>query len=152
MEDEHQHQKPCLLPYNFPFCLVHSHNLSGGPLICRSYTISSRTKPWTPSISLLTIRSWASLLGTISQMTALVCKLGSHSYFTRLTFGTLGVIQLDPYLSPFKDALKSRYNKAQSWIKTINETEGGLEKFSRVRSPLIQGETVALTHCLQSGL
>lgn len=43
-----------------------------------------------------------------------------------------GVIQLDPWLEPFKDSLKQRYAKAQNWIKTINETEGGLEKFSRV--------------------
>jgi len=43
-----------------------------------------------------------------------------------------GVVQLDPWLSPFKDALRSRYSHAQKWIKTINDTEGGLEKFSRV--------------------
>jgi len=43
-----------------------------------------------------------------------------------------GVVKLDPWLSPFKEALKHRYNKAQQWIKTINDTEGGLEKFSRV--------------------
>lgn len=42
-----------------------------------------------------------------------------------------GVIQLDPWLEPFKDALKSRYNHAQKWIKDLGETEGGLEKFSR---------------------
>ncbi|KAG9878187.1 putative 1,4-glycogen branching enzyme, partial [Aureobasidium melanogenum] len=42
-----------------------------------------------------------------------------------------GVIKLDPYLDPFKDSLRSRYSKAQKWIKTIDETEGGLDKFSR---------------------
>ncbi|KAL9584082.1 MAG: hypothetical protein Q9212_002329 [Teloschistes hypoglaucus] len=42
-----------------------------------------------------------------------------------------GVVQLDSWLSPFKEALRSRYSHAQKWIKTINETEGGLEKFSR---------------------
>ncbi|XTI89988.1 glycoside hydrolase family 13 protein [Cenococcum geophilum] len=42
-----------------------------------------------------------------------------------------GITQLDPWLSPFKDALRSRYSKAQQWIKTISETEGGMEKFSR---------------------
>ncbi|KAF1833141.1 alpha-glucan branching enzyme [Decorospora gaudefroyi] len=42
-----------------------------------------------------------------------------------------GIIQLDGYLEPFRDALKSRFSKAQQWIKTINETEGSLEKFSR---------------------
>ncbi|KAL1978884.1 hypothetical protein VTN31DRAFT_1743 [Thermomyces dupontii] len=42
-----------------------------------------------------------------------------------------GVLQLDPWLEPHKEALKARYNYAQSWIERINETEGGLEKFSR---------------------
>jgi 1,4-alpha-glucan branching enzyme len=42
-----------------------------------------------------------------------------------------GVIQLDPWLEPFRDSLKSRFAKAQQWIRTIGETEGGLEKFSR---------------------
>ena len=43
----------------------------------------------------------------------------------------LGVIQLDPWLEPFKDALKKRYSHAQQWIKTINDHEGGLDKFSK---------------------
>jgi len=42
---------------------------------------------------------------------------------------------MDGYLEPFKDALKSRFSKAQKWIKTIEETEGGLEKFSRASIP-----------------
>lgn len=42
-----------------------------------------------------------------------------------------GVVQLDPWLSPFKDALRSRYSHAQKWVKTIDDTEGGIEKFSR---------------------
>ncbi|KAH7073558.1 alpha-glucan branching enzyme [Paraphoma chrysanthemicola] len=42
-----------------------------------------------------------------------------------------GIIQLDGYLEPFKGALQSRFAKAQKWIKTIDETEGGLDKFSR---------------------
>ncbi|KAL7909904.1 hypothetical protein GGI35DRAFT_468940 [Trichoderma velutinum] len=42
-----------------------------------------------------------------------------------------GVIQLDPWLAPFGDALKRRYSKAQDWIKVINETEGGFDKFSK---------------------
>lgn len=43
----------------------------------------------------------------------------------------VGVIQLDPWLSPFKEALRSRYSHAQRWIKTIDETEGGLGNFSK---------------------
>ncbi|KAF2671640.1 glycoside hydrolase [Microthyrium microscopicum] len=42
-----------------------------------------------------------------------------------------GVVDLDPWLGPFKDSLKRRFSKAQKWIKTLDETEGGLEKFSR---------------------
>ncbi|KAJ9504339.1 alpha-1,4-glucan branching enzyme [Exophiala xenobiotica] len=42
-----------------------------------------------------------------------------------------GVVQLDPWLEPFTDALKHRFAKTQKWIKTIDETEGGLDKFSR---------------------
>jgi 1,4-alpha-glucan branching enzyme len=42
-----------------------------------------------------------------------------------------GVLRLDPWLEPFSGALKRRFAKAQGWIKTINDTEGGLEKFSR---------------------
>lgn len=42
-----------------------------------------------------------------------------------------GVIKLDPWLEPFRDALRSRYSYAQKWIRTIDETEGGLDKFSK---------------------
>ncbi|KAH6717602.1 alpha-glucan branching enzyme [Leptodontidium sp. MPI-SDFR-AT-0119] len=42
-----------------------------------------------------------------------------------------GVVKMDPWLSPFKEELKKRYSKAQDWIKKIDETEGGLDKFSR---------------------
>lgn len=41
------------------------------------------------------------------------------------------MVQLDPWLAPFKDALRRRYDQAQKWIQTIEETEGGLDKFSR---------------------
>ena len=41
------------------------------------------------------------------------------------------MVQLDPWLSPFKESLKSRYSHAQKWLKDIQDTEGGLEKFSR---------------------
>ena len=43
-----------------------------------------------------------------------------------------GVIKLDPWLDPFKGDIKYRVNEAQKWIKKINDTEGGLETFSRV--------------------
>lgn len=41
------------------------------------------------------------------------------------------MIKLDPWLEPFKDALRSRYTHAQKWIKSIDETEGGLDVFSK---------------------
>ena len=56
-----------------------------------------------------------------------------------------GVVRLDPYLEPFKDALKRRYAKAQSWIKVINEHEGGLEKFSRVIRLVFRSKYQVLT-------
>ena len=40
-------------------------------------------------------------------------------------------MQLDPWLSPFRDALRSRYSRAQRWIKAIDDTEGGLDTFSK---------------------
>jgi 1,4-alpha-glucan branching enzyme len=43
-----------------------------------------------------------------------------------------GVIKLDPWLDPFKEAIKYRFNEAQKWMKKIDDTEGGLERFSRV--------------------
>ncbi|KAJ5456979.1 hypothetical protein N7530_012253 [Penicillium desertorum] len=46
------------------------------------------------------------------------------------TDGT-GVIQLDPWLEPHRDVLKHRYQVVEEWAKTINETEGGLDKFSK---------------------
>ncbi|KAK4633814.1 1,4-alpha-glucan-branching enzyme [Fulvia fulva] len=42
-----------------------------------------------------------------------------------------GVVALDPWLEPYSGALRSRFTKAQNWIKTIEKTEGGLEQFSR---------------------
>ncbi|CEJ92171.1 Putative 1,4-alpha-glucan branching enzyme [[Torrubiella] hemipterigena] len=45
------------------------------------------------------------------------------------TDGT-GITKLDPYLEPFSEALRRRYTKAQQWISTINEKEGGIDKFS----------------------
>lgn len=42
-----------------------------------------------------------------------------------------GVIDLDPWLEPFRDTLKSRFDRTSHWIQKINEDEGGLEKFSR---------------------
>ncbi|CDM29026.1 CAZyme family GH13 [Penicillium roqueforti] len=46
------------------------------------------------------------------------------------TDGT-GVIQLDPWLEPYRDVLKHRYQVVEEWTKTINETEGSLDKFSK---------------------
>lgn len=48
------------------------------------------------------------------------------------TDGT-GVLSLDPWLEPFQDYLRERFSKAQNWIKKLEETEGGLDKFSKVR-------------------
>ena len=55
-----------------------------------------------------------------------LCLQSSRAWLT-----SVGVVQLDPWLEPFQDALKRRYGKAQEWIRQINESEGSLEKFSR---------------------
>ena len=55
-----------------------------------------------------------------------------------------GVIELDPWLSPFKDQLQHRFSTAQNWIKTLKETEGGLEKFSRVVLQLLSPHPIPL--------
>lgn len=64
--------------------------------------------------------------------TGQLIRFESHCLFFRLIV-SIGVIQLDPWLEPFRDALKQRFQYVESWVKTINETEGGLDKFSRVR-------------------
>ncbi|KAK3100930.1 alpha-1,4-glucan branching enzyme, partial [Teratosphaeriaceae sp. CCFEE 6253] len=56
------------------------------------------------------------------------------------------IVTLDPYLDPYKPALRSRFTKAQQWLHTINETEGGLEKFSRGYERF--GFTVAADHTI----
>jgi 1,4-alpha-glucan branching enzyme len=43
----------------------------------------------------------------------------------------IGIIDLDPWLEPFRDSLKARFAKAKAWIDKIDETEGGLDKFSK---------------------
>jgi 1,4-alpha-glucan branching enzyme len=58
----------------------------------------------------------------------------SHSWTHQSLTRDTGVLKLDPWLSPFQDSLKRRYAKAQEWIKRINETEGGLDKFSKVHT------------------
>jgi len=57
-----------------------------------------------------------------------------------------GVIQLDPWLEPYSTSLRSRFAKAQNWIKAINKNEGGLERFSRGYEKY--GFTVAADHTI----
>ena len=71
--------------------------------------------------------------GIVNDGTGRPSSFVSFSGEHRLTMRA-GVVKLDPWLSPFQDALKRRFNKAKDWIKTINDTEGGIDKFSRVRS------------------
>jgi 1,4-alpha-glucan branching enzyme len=59
-------------------------------------------------------------------------RISSIEYRDSEADEVLGVVQLDPWLGPFKDSLRKRFSLAQEWIKKIDETEGGLEKFSRV--------------------
>lgn len=51
------------------------------------------------------------------------------------------MIKLDPWLSPFQDAFKRRFAKAQEWINKINDTEGSLDKFSKARPTAYSSST-----------
>ncbi|KAI5279386.1 alpha-1,4-glucan branching enzyme, partial [Ascosphaera acerosa] len=42
-----------------------------------------------------------------------------------------GIIEKDPWLAPFKDEIKRRYDATKTQIDHIIETEGSLDKFSR---------------------
>ena len=64
-----------------------------------------------------------------------------------LTIGPSGVTAIDPWLSPFKDALKRRFAKSKEWIEKIEATEGGLDKFSKV-SPSFLGQPAAANFML----
>ncbi|ODQ50166.1 1,4-alpha-glucan-branching enzyme [Saitoella complicata NRRL Y-17804] len=46
------------------------------------------------------------------------------------TDGT-AITVIDPWLKPFTDSIRHRYDECQKWIKNIDQSEGGLEKFSR---------------------
>ena len=63
-----------------------------------------------------------------------VCRYTAHpsQCYIQLIDIDPGVIKLDPWLEPFREALQNRFNFVEGWIKTINETEGGLERFSKV--------------------
>lgn len=43
-----------------------------------------------------------------------------------------GVVHLDPWLGPWKDEIRHRYNVAKGWIEKFNKCEGGLDQFSKV--------------------
>ncbi|KAJ5946322.1 1-4-alpha-glucan-branching enzyme [Penicillium verhagenii] len=42
-----------------------------------------------------------------------------------------GVLKLDPWLEPHADVLKHRYSLVKKWTNDIDQSEGGLEKFSK---------------------
>ena len=48
-----------------------------------------------------------------------------------------GVIKLDANLSPFANVFRRRHAKSQEWIDKLNKTEGGLERFSKVRGVMV---------------
>jgi len=48
-----------------------------------------------------------------------------------------GVVHLDPWLGPWKDEIRYRYNVAKDWIDKFNKCEGGLDQFSKVCAPRI---------------
>ena len=46
-----------------------------------------------------------------------------------------GIVHLDPWLGPWKDEIRERYNTAKEWIDKFNKHEGGLDQFSKVCTP-----------------
>lgn len=58
----------------------------------------------------------------------------SHHLLNAILTSSTGIIDLDPWLEPFREAIQRRFNYVESWVKTVNEVEGGLEKFSKVRA------------------
>ncbi|KAL4912399.1 glycoside hydrolase superfamily [Aspergillus aurantiobrunneus] len=42
-----------------------------------------------------------------------------------------GIIDLDPWLEPFREAIQRRFNYVESWIEIVDKAEGGLDKFSK---------------------
>lgn len=42
------------------------------------------------------------------------------------------MIDIDPWLEPFRGTIRHRFSASESLVRTINETEGGLDKFSKV--------------------
>lgn len=43
-----------------------------------------------------------------------------------------GIVYLDPWLGPWKDEIRYRFNVAKEWIEKLNGSEGGLDNFSKV--------------------
>lgn len=43
-----------------------------------------------------------------------------------------GVVYYDPWLGPWKDEIRHRYNTAKEWVDKFNRCEGGLDGFSKV--------------------
>ena len=41
------------------------------------------------------------------------------------------LVQADPYLEPFEDNIRARYDMTHKWIENIEKNEGSLEVFSR---------------------
>ena len=68
------------------------------------------------------------MAGTLNQ--SVDNSLQASSAGSKVPDGT-GIVDLDPWLGDFKDVLKSRFAKAKRWIDTIDQTEGGMEQFSR---------------------
>lgn len=55
-----------------------------------------------------------------------------------------GAVKLDPWLSPFEGVLKRRFSSAQKWIDHLQQTEGGLDKFSKVRKITVEAVSTSM--------
>ena len=41
------------------------------------------------------------------------------------------MIKNDPYLEPFEESIRKRFNQTKQWIETIEKNEGSLDQFSK---------------------
>ncbi|KAG8766666.1 alpha-1,4-glucan branching enzyme [Serendipita sp. 405] len=54
-----------------------------------------------------------------------------HAFLQQMEYDPKPVLNLDGYLKPHIPAIATRYRLMKDWQARIDQTEGGIEKFSR---------------------
>lgn len=68
---------------------------------------------------------------TVAPATAPVKKVAKSNTPSSMPTDGTGIVEMDPWLGPFKDDLRRRFSKANEWIQKLNSHEGGLKEFSK---------------------